>query len=155
MLDLEEGLTLLGDLDALAAPLPQLIAYWERKRGTRLMPAPSDIDPAEIPRLLPFLTISDVTYDPLDIRYRLMGTGLVELGGVDRTGKSLREGHSGERLRQRLAALEDLLAAPRPVALAGRLDWLDRGFRRFECVHLPLSTDGEKVTRLLAAYAFP
>jgi len=155
MLDLEEGLTLLSDLEALAAPLPQLIAYWERKRGTRLMPAPSDIDPVEMPRLLPYIAIGDITRDPLDMRYRLMGTRLVEMGGVDRTGTSIREGHSGERLAQRLAALERMLAAPGPVALGGRLDWLDRGFRRFECVHLPLSADGVSVTRLLAAYAFP
>jgi len=155
MLDLEDGLTLLTDLEALAPPLPQLIAYWERKRGTRIMPAPSDIDPVEMPRLLPYIAIADITRDPLDMRYRLMGTRLIEMGGVDRTGTSIREGHSGERLAERLAALERMLAAPGPVALGGRLDWLDRGYRKFECVHLPLSADGVRVTRLLAAYAFP
>ncbi|MEX0839213.1 MAG: PAS domain-containing protein [Parvibaculum sp.] len=155
MLIVEGGLTLLTDLDALAPPLPQLIAYWERKRGSRPMPVHTDIDPIEMPRLLPYIAIADVMYDPLDIRYRLMGTRLVEMGGIDRTGETLRSGHSGERLEERLAALERMLASPGPVALGGRLDWLNRGYRRFECVHLPLSEDGERVTRLLAAYAFP
>lgn len=155
MLVVEGGLTLLTDLEALAPPLPMLIAYWERKRGTRIMPAPSDIDPVEIPRLLPYIAIGDVTRDPLDMRYRLMGTRLIEMGGVDRTGTSIREGHEGERLVERLAALERMLASPGPVALGGRLDWLDRGYRKFQCVHLPLSADGVNVTRLLAAYAFP
>lgn len=154
MLTFREGLTVLTDLDALSPPLPALISYWDRKRGTKIMPAPADIDPVEIPRLLPSLVLADVTYDPLDIRYRLMGTHVVEMGGVDRTGQSLREGHEGERLEERLAAIEHLLELRGPVALAGRLDWLDRGYRRFECVHLPLSADGERVTRLIAAYAF-
>ncbi|WP_339831163.1 PAS domain-containing protein [uncultured Parvibaculum sp.] len=155
MLALADGLTVLTDLEALAPPLPMLIAYWERKRGTRIMPAPSDIDPVEMPRLLPYIAIADITCEPLDMRYRLMGTRLVEMGGVDRTGTSIREAHSGERLAERLAALEHLLASPGPVAHGGHLDWLDRGYRRFECVHLPLSADGVNVTRLIAAYAFP
>ncbi|PKQ07842.1 MAG: hypothetical protein CVT72_01835 [Alphaproteobacteria bacterium HGW-Alphaproteobacteria-11] len=155
MLLVEGGLTPLTDLDALTPPLPQLIAYWERKRAGRAMPAPADIDPTDIPRLLPYMAIADITYEPLDMRYRLMGTRLVEMGGVDRTGTSIREGHSGERLEERLAALQRMLASPGPVALGGRLDWLDRGYRKFQCVHLPLSADGEKVTRLVAAYAFP
>ena len=154
MLIAEESLTPLADLDALWQPLPALVAYWERKRGARTMPAPRDIDPVEIPRLIPWLTIADVTYDPLDFRYRLMGTRIVEAGGVDRTGQSLRENHSGERLEERLVALENLLENKGPIALGGRLDWLGRGYRKFQCVHLPLSEDGERVSRLVAAYAF-
>ncbi|MDO9127621.1 MAG: PAS domain-containing protein [Parvibaculum sp.] len=155
MLTIEGGLAVLTDLDGLAPPLPVLISYWDRKRGAREMPAPADIDPVEIPRLLPWLVLADVTYDPLDMRYRLMGTHVVEMGGVNRTGQSLRENHEGEALAERLAALERLLATRGPVALGGRLDWLGRGYRRFQCVHLPLSADGERVTRLIAAYAFP
>ncbi|MEP0708963.1 PAS domain-containing protein [Parvibaculum sp.] len=154
MLVAEGGLTPLEDLDALWQPLPGLISYWERKRGARRMPAPSDIDPVEIPRLMPWITIADVTYHPLDFRYRLVGTRIVEMGGIDRTGQSLREGHEGERLEERLAALENLLAGKGPVALGGRLDWLGRGYRKFQCVHLPLSDDDETVTRLVAAYSF-
>lgn len=154
MLVAEGGLTPLEDLDALWEPLPAFIAYWERKRGARAMPAPRDIDPVEIPRIIPWLTIADVTCDPLDFRYRLMGTRIVEMGGVDRTGASLREIHSGERLQERLAALENLLASKGPVAVGGRLDWLDRGYRKFQSVHLPLSEDGRVITRLVAAYAF-
>ncbi|MEQ8265708.1 PAS domain-containing protein [Parvibaculum sp.] len=154
MLVADGGLTALEDLDALWQPLPGLVAYWERKRGTRSMPAPRDIDPVEIPRLMPWITIADVTYDPLDFRYRLVGTRIVEMGGIDRTGKSLREGHEGERLEERLAALRELLEKKGPVALGGRLDWLGRGYRKFQCVHLPLSDDDRTVTRLIAAYAF-
>lgn len=155
MLTIEGGLTVLTDLESLAPPLPALISYWESKRAGRLMPAPSDIDPVEIPRLLPFLTLADVTYDPLDFRYRLVGTRIVDITGVDRTGVSMREGHDGERLEERLAGLRDMLRSPAPLAFAGRFDWLGRSYRRFECVQLPLSSDGETITRLVAAYAFP
>lgn len=155
MLMREDGLIVLTDMDALTEPLPSFLAYWERKRAGRLMPAPSDIVPAEIPRLLPYLTIADVTYEPLDFRYRLVGTRLVDMAGADRTGVSLREGHSGRHLEERLEALRTALQSPAPLALAGRFDWLGRDYRRFECIQLPLSEDGERVSRIVAAYAFP
>lgn len=150
----EDGLTRITDFQSLWEPLPTLLAYWERKRGSRAMPAPRDMDPVEIPRLIPWLAILDVTHEPLDARYRLMGTRIVEMGGVDRTGQSFRDGHSGARLEERLTALRQLMAERTPVALSGRLDWLGRDYRRFQCIHLPLSENDSVVSRLVAAYAF-
>jgi hypothetical protein len=64
--------------------------YWLRKRGSRLLPAWSDIHPAEIPRLLPNLIVAGVEYDPFRIRYRLAGTLIVEFRG-EITGHALGE----------------------------------------------------------------
>ena len=38
------------------------------------MPSRGDIDPAEIAKLLPNVILMDVSHDPLDFRYRLIGT---------------------------------------------------------------------------------
>jgi hypothetical protein len=35
-------------------------AYWEAKRDGRLMPSRSDIDPTDIPKLLPYVTLIEV-----------------------------------------------------------------------------------------------
>ena len=48
--------------------------YWMSKRAGRRMPSRSDIDPAEIADLLPNVILIDVKHDPLDFRYRLIGT---------------------------------------------------------------------------------
>jgi hypothetical protein len=57
-----------------------LYTYWLSKRGARVMPARTDIDPADIPQLLPYLTIAEKAGD--QFRYRLKGTGVVWGGGL-------------------------------------------------------------------------
>ncbi len=52
--------------------------YWLEKRGQRLMPARSDIDPAEITKILPHIFLLDVQGEPLDFRYRLIGSKMDE-----------------------------------------------------------------------------
>src|SRR3546814_9628318 len=48
--------------------------YWKQKRGDRPMPAESDLDPAEIRKILPHVILLDVRQEPLDFHYRLIGT---------------------------------------------------------------------------------
>ena len=50
-------------------------AYWLAARGERALPLRRDFDPPlEIPRLIPNIIIFDVFQEPLDFRYRLIGT---------------------------------------------------------------------------------
>jgi hypothetical protein len=58
--------------------------YWLAKRGDRTMPPRSSIDPAEIPPLLPYLGIIEKANG--ELRYRLMGTAMVQQLGCDVTG---------------------------------------------------------------------
>lgn len=77
---------------SLATPLlRQAYAYWSFKRGDRPLPARTDLDPADIPRLLPHVVLLDVLRAaagaPLDFRYRLIGT-LVDAHSLGRyTGR--------------------------------------------------------------------
>src|SRR5258706_14729868 len=61
-----------------------LYRYWLAKRAGRSMPARGDLNPAEIPPLLPYLMINDKIDDRL--RWRLVGTGAVLDVGCDLTG---------------------------------------------------------------------
>jgi hypothetical protein len=74
------------DIATIQAPLiHQVHEYWLRKRGDRLLPSWSDIDPAEIVRLLPNLMVVAVEHDPLRFFFRLVGTQVAEFRG-DVTG---------------------------------------------------------------------
>ncbi|HEX9789596.1 MAG TPA: PAS domain-containing protein, partial [Kiloniellales bacterium] len=66
--------------------LATLYQYWQSKQGDRLMPARADIDPTEIPKLLPILLLIDVVAT-VSYRYRLVGTEIVSSAGQDITGK--------------------------------------------------------------------
>ncbi len=63
--------------------------YWDMKRGTRAMLDRADIVPSEIIRLLPFLFICEVINQGEDFRFRLCGTAIVDLVGVELTGKQI------------------------------------------------------------------
>ena len=59
---------------ALNEKLSALLDYWRSKCRARAMPARADIDPAEIPRLLPYLMLLDMPKGRL--RYRLAGEAI-------------------------------------------------------------------------------
>jgi hypothetical protein len=61
------------------AKLRTLLEYWNAKRGARPMPLRADIDPAEIPALLPYLMLLDVEPAPLRFRYRLAGSNTYDI----------------------------------------------------------------------------
>ncbi len=63
--------------------------YWRSKCGARAMPRRRDIDPTEIPRLLPNLQIVEIV--GTRIRYRLAGTAIVEAYGEELAGKYIDE----------------------------------------------------------------
>lgn len=65
--------------------LRALIRYWHEKRGDRSMPSRSDIDPVEIPRLLPVALIADGRTRPA--RIRLIGTEATLHCGAEMRGQ--------------------------------------------------------------------
>lgn len=72
--------------------LRDLYAYWRARRGERPMADRSDIDPVDIPRHLPFISLIERlpgTWE--NFRYRLVGSELVAMIGQDMTGRTLLE----------------------------------------------------------------
>jgi hypothetical protein len=70
-----------------SAELNAIYSYWLAKRGQRRMPSRKDIDPTEIPKLLPNLMLVDVSHNPMKFRYRLVGTSVVDATGENHAGK--------------------------------------------------------------------
>jgi len=76
------------DYEDIASPiLREGFTYWSDKKGGRRFPARGDFDPIlEVPKLTRSIILLDVQHDPLDFRYRLVGTRLREHMGKDWTG---------------------------------------------------------------------
>lgn len=134
--------------------LQELYAYWESKCAGRTMPSRNDIDPIDIPRLLPNLILFDVEPGTLRLKARLVGTRVVQMYGRDYTGEYLDEIDFGERSA---AILHDYLTcvATRHVYVSEHSFWTIRGADyRIERMITPLSDDGETVNLLMAGLDF-
>jgi len=148
----------------LAPSLQPLLAYWKSRSPEGRMPARADIDPLDIPRLLPFLYLVDVEYLAAPhlgatgtqhrFRYRLVGTGIVERNGGDPTGRYLDDFENRPFHETIVADYARCAAEKRPVAASRR--FMDASGRHwpYQRLVLPLSEDGDKVNMLLGGNAF-
>lgn len=68
-----------------------LFELWDRLRGDRCCPERSDVDVLDLKPWLGRLILYDVRHDPLEIRYRLIGSVICDTYGADFTGESIRE----------------------------------------------------------------
>ena len=89
-------------------PCTRLLAYWDALRGDRLLPSAAEIDPAALVAMLPWVSIVEIR-DPDTMIYRLSGTALRDIMGIEATGLNML----------------DLAPAARPPA--ARLSQLGRG----------------------------
>jgi len=83
------------DLDPLQPVLGPLLRYWMSRRGDHLLPARGDIDPIDIPELLPFIGLIDVEHTPRRFHYRLVGSYMSTLFGNNYQDKYLDEAKHG------------------------------------------------------------
>lgn len=142
----------------LSASVPQSIrnrvlglgeAYWQSKvQGDRL-PARADIDPLDIPALLPQVILLDVQPDPWDFRFRLIGTNVVHHLTTDLTGSWM------SAIKQ-MAPQSRIFDSCLEVAKSGKPSRSDtpyigphRNYVRAEDIILPLASDGSTPDMLL------
>ncbi|MBI1776247.1 MAG: PAS domain-containing protein [Proteobacteria bacterium] len=133
---------------------PELIrlhAYWAAKCRPSCLPSPRDLNPAELADFLGNALLADIVEsEPLRIRYRLVGTRLVELWGRDPSGKDLEELYY-RPFRQALYGVY------RNVIERRRWRYDEVNFRflwtviAYHRLLLPLSTDGVRVDSVLTA----
>jgi hypothetical protein len=122
----------------------ELYRYWLSKRRLRRMPLRSDIDPLEIPRLLPYVGIVEKADE--GFRYRLVGTALAQQFGRDFTGKTLGSEISDtpEAVQTMRATARQIFAAGHPVFIIGEYETRFGNIHNASALVLPLSgNDGE------------
>lgn len=134
--------------------LQELYAYWDRKCAGRAMPSRGDIDPLEIPQLLPNLLICEVESNTERLKVRLVGTKIVEFYGGDYTGQYFDEVDFGDRREAVLSAYLDCIHSMQP-SIQAHMFWNIRGLHyEVERVILPLSNDQKRVDKVLAGISF-
>jgi hypothetical protein len=135
--------------------LNEIYGYWLAKRRQRRMPSRRDIDPTDIPKLLPNIMLIDVARDPFRFRYRLIGTNVVDATGENRTGKDF-------NVVDFIAANPTVKQEYITVATTGEPLHSFEPFYRFDTrreydvdrLLLPLSSDGVTVDMILVYFHF-
>jgi hypothetical protein len=136
--------------------LEQAYEYWRRKAAGRKLPRRRDIDPIEIPKLLPDVMLVDVETDGR-YRYRLIGTENTQAQGVTATGRYLDEVLPGPEYRNHVLSLYDE-AVQKKQALYSECLFLSPGRlapeRHTKVLFMPLSQDGETVNMVFVLQIF-
>lgn len=76
-----------GVPSARSARVKLLFDYWNARRGKRPFPSRADIDPAAIKPILPHLMMTEISYNPFRVLYRLVGTEIVRFAKLDFTNR--------------------------------------------------------------------
>jgi hypothetical protein len=130
--------------------LVELYNYWNERRGERFAPRRGDIHPTDIPRLLPYLLLTDILPGPR-YRYRLVGTEVERVFGTPMTGRSIDELMRGEYLDFIAGLYRTIVSCRAPVYSENT--YANEAFRTHRLM-LPLSEDGETVTMVLTGQVF-
>lgn len=128
-----------------------LVEYWRTRCKNGCLPGRIMIDPADLKPLLPTIFIVDCpTRDDRDWVYRLVGTGIVEREGFDKTGKPVCDyfvGSAWPAVRADYVMCMDERCAVYRADTA--ITKLSREPFEFERVFLPLADDGHTVDKII------
>jgi len=151
----------LTDSEAAVSPitdrrLRQVNDYWRCKAAGRAMPRRADIDPTEIPNLLPDVMLVDVLPQGR-YRYRLIGTENALAQGMNATGRYLDEVLPGCEYKAHVIALYDECVGARRALYSECLFMApDRRApeRHTKVLFMPLAGDGETVDMVFVMQVF-
>ena len=141
------------------ARLRQFYGYWQAKSRDGLLPGRQDIDPVEIPDLLPWMMLVDPV--PAEgghrFRIRLVGTGIVARAGRDATGKWYEELFQPRDVERFSAIYTRNHDSRQPHHFRSDYDierLQGREHIRYERLLCPLAGDGTTVDMLAGVVAF-
>ena len=130
--------------------LRRLYDYWAGKRDAKgKLPARADLDPAEIPALLPYVMLLDISHDPLDFKVRLAGTDICRRFGEEVTGKMLRQIDLDGETEHIFAQYAEAATSGQPRLDVQEFQRNDGRYMHYYRVILPLAADGTHVDMLL------
>lgn len=127
----------------------QLFEYWLDRAAGAAMPARRDIRPADIPHLLPNISLMDILRSPCRMRFRLAGTRVRDIYDREVTGLYLDDIDWGAQADYWRTAHERVADTGRPAqgvvrSLRGYKDHLVHFWLR-----LPLVTEGPEPAMIL------
>ena len=126
-----------------------LFGYWAARRTVEKLPGRRDLDPADIKRLLPSLSLIDVLADPLDFRVRLAGTGLYDVYGREITGRRLADVYNSAAADYWRVELTAVVKERKPAVGVHNLAWRGASHLSLLWLRLPLASNGGDVDMIL------
>ena len=136
--------------------LKEAYRYWQRKAAGRALPRRADLDPADIPKLLPHVMLVEV-HPAGRYRYRLIGTANVREHGIDATGRWLDEVLPGPEYKAHVLGLYDQCVLERRAVYSESLFYSTVGYkpqRHTKVLFMPLSDDGATINLVFVAQVF-
>ena len=130
-------------------------AYWQSKAADGRLPCRAQIDPTEIPKLLPHVMLVEVADGRY--RYRLIGTENERAQGINATGRFIDEVLKGPEYKEQVLGLYDTVVRERrPVYsemlfLSPEIGAIER---HTKVLFMPLSDDGDAVNLVFVMQIF-
>ncbi len=130
------------------------LRYWTERCGAKPLASRTDLDPAHIVPILPYVILIDVPEDPVDFRFRLVGTKMVELMGADYTGQWMSDIPHLCKPSRTWNSFQRAVKARRPLSNdASFLRSREKNLGSEEIL-MPLSGDGVRVDMLFVTANF-
>ena len=128
-----------------SARLRALLRYWTEKSGGGAIPFRQQIEPTEIPRLLPIVLLADITLSGTTMR--LLGSDATNAYGKEMRGLGVADIQFGEFTVSWLDAFLRVIQSAKPAFAVGTYR---RGTElcRIETVLMPLTEDGSSVSQI-------
>lgn len=124
---------------------------WKSKQAGRFAPAWQDYQFEELSDWWGSIMVIDFQPDPFNFQYRLFGTKVVKLFGIDVTGKWASELFGGKYdISYDMDFYEMLSTNPSMSYSHGSVLWQNREHVKCAFLELPLSDNNETVTNLLS-----
>ena len=127
----------------------ELFAYWASRREAGRLPCRANIHPAHFKRLLPTISLVDVSAEAPRYRLRLAGTGLYSVYGREITGRTLEEIYSTSAAEYWRGELDRVVKDRRPAVGVHSLSWRGAGHISILWIRLPLASNGTDVDMIL------
>lgn len=127
----------------------EMFAYWASLRRGAGLPARIDLQPSNMKRLLPTVSLIDVVKEPRDYRLRLAGTGLYGVYGREITGKTLGDVYNAAAADYWRKELDKVVDERRPGVGVHSLAWRGAPHMSILWLRLPLASNGKDVDMIL------
>lgn len=116
--------------------------HWRSLCGDQPMPPRSALDPLDVIKLLPHIVLVDVLRDPLQFRYRLVGTFVTGLAERDATGRFLDRKLYGPNLDAMIWPHLQVVESCAPVATLSGVLFAERDWHSVENMFVPFGSKG-------------
>jgi len=134
--------------------LRRLFEYWQARSTDGVVPSRRDIDPLDIPELLPNIFLLDVIGDAEDFIFRLAGTLIEDAFSMTLRGKSISETEEASGTPIPVAHHIEVARGGGPRYREGMMVMSGREHWKIHRLLLPLSSDGETVDVLMGGAVF-